>query len=67
MDANSQKTVTIKFFCTTCGDPLTSLVGDEVACSSCGTANTTPTTGERPPEILSSEHEEIIKFFCHHC
>jgi DNA-directed RNA polymerase subunit RPC12/RpoP len=67
MDANSQKTVTIKSFCTTCGDPLTSLVGDEVACSSCGTANTTPTTGERPPEILSSEHEEIIKFFCHHC
>jgi phage FluMu protein Com len=67
MDANTQKKVTLKFFCTHCGDPLTGQSGSEVACSSCGTSNSLPSADEHPSQILPSEHEEISNFYCTYC
>ena len=67
MDANTQKKVSLKFFCTHCGDPQTDQSGSEVACSSCGTSNSLPSADEHPSQILLSEHEEISNFYCTYC
>ncbi len=58
---------TINFFCATCGEILPGLANDRIACSSCVTGVSIPTSNPENSANLLPSGEETFKFFCAHC
>ena len=67
MDATNGENATINFFCATCGEILPGLANNGIACSSCVTGISIPTSNPENSANLLPPGEETFKFFCAHC
>lgn len=68
MDATTGESVTINFFCSTCGKILNGPPDNRIACSSCLIGIPIPTSAsEESGKVLHPGDGEIFKFFCGHC